>query len=165
MDKNIVVHITVALLFAIAFSIIGWTAPVLYASHAPSENFIEVNDFTAQDASTEALSHYICFDRTSRQSASATIFTELYLVADDGTRVEVEAKTFDDDFIEKGRKTVAKRMTLPPDLEEGTYRYLLITELSLADGRVERAFTFESEPFEIGPEYPDDPTEGQPLCS
>jgi hypothetical protein len=38
---------------------------------------------------------------------------------------------------------------LPDELEAGEYRYILVIELEMSDGRVTRALTFESDTFQI----------------
>lgn len=143
-----VIRIIVALLFAISFTLIGWTAPVLYATHAPQNQFIDVHSFSAQDVSPEASHHYVCFDRTVEKSTSGRIYTELYLVSDSGERVEVGGSTMKR-YFQEGRHNVVTPLELPDNLEEGEYKYVLVTELQLADGRVERAFAFKSETFTV----------------
>lgn len=145
--------VIVALLFAIAFAIIGWTAPVLYAQNAPANQFIEVHHFDAQDAPPSADYHYICFDRTVHDPSSGIVYTELFLVTNDGRRIEVGGKTANR-YFQGGRRKIVTRLDIPEGLEPGTYRYALIVQLSLADGRVHRDFKYTSEPFHIGPNEP-----------
>jgi hypothetical protein len=148
----------VILLFAITFTLVGTFAPVVYASNVPQEQVIQVNEFTAQDTTTTADQHYVCFDRTVQKEASSEIFTELYLLTDDGQRIEYESPSSSNYFYD-GRREVVTPLRLPNDLVEGTYRYVLIAEFELADGRVERTLTFESEPFQINDSV--DPVQSQ----
>lgn len=141
-------RIAVILLFTITFTLVGTFAPVVYASHVPQSQVIEVHEFTAQDTTTTADQHYVCFDRTIKEEKSSEIFTELYLLTDDGQRIEYESPSSSNYFYE-GRRNVVTPRSLPDGLVEGTYRYVLIAEFELAEGRVERTFTFESEPFQI----------------
>lgn len=143
-------RIMVILLFALTFMSIGWMAPALHASYAPNDSIIEAHDFTASNATTDSDEHYICFDRTVQYEATGTAFTELYLVNDGDKRLrtEVDSQTVDR-YFQHGRSEVVTPIELPDDLPEGEYRYVLVVRMDLADGRVERAFTFESETFYI----------------
>jgi len=148
MTDELAPKVIVALLFAISFALIGWTAPVLYATNAPAEQFIEVHNFDAQDTPPSAEYHYICFDRTVHEPSSGTVYTELYLITDDGKRIEVGGETMQR-YFQEDRRHVVTRLSLPENLEPGTYRYALIVDLSLADGRVTRDFVFESDRFTV----------------
>lgn len=142
------VRIGVILLFIITFTLIGWAAPAVYASYAPADHFIEVHGFEAQNTSTDAEQHLICFDRTMHRSTSGTAFTELYLVTDDGNRIEVGSDTMTR-YFQDGRHRVVTPLELPNNLEEGTYRYVLVVRMEMVDGRVTRDFAYESEPFTV----------------
>lgn len=147
-------RIVVILLFAIAFTMMGWLAPVLYATNIPQEQVIEVHDFTAQDTTTDSTEHYVCFDRTAHHAASATTFTELYMLTEDGQRVEIQSSSTDR-YFQQGRDQVLTSLDLPDELAEGEYRYVLVAQVDMADGRVERTFAFKSEPFVVNDEaYP-----------
>lgn len=164
MEETLARRLIVASLFAISFTLIGWTAPILYATHAPADNFIEVHDFGAQNTSTNAEMHYICFDRTVKQSSSGTVYTELYLINEDNDRVEVSSGESIDRYFQDGRHEVITPLQLPPNLEKGSYRYLLVAELNLADGRVERSFEYNSERFYISDDYNATPTREEFSC-
>lgn len=138
----------VILLFSILFVLLGWTAPAMYASYAPQEQFITVHEFDAADAYTYEDSHQLCFDRTVTNPRSGEIFLELYAESTNGNRVEVKTERFED-FFQSGRSVVAQDYTLPEELEPGTYRYEIVATFKLASGRVTRRFKFTSEPFEI----------------
>lgn len=142
------VRIAVILLFALTFTLTGWFAPMVYASHAPPSHIMEVDEFAAQDTSVHSSEHYICFDRTVHRGASGRVFTELYLIGDDGKPVEVDTNTFRDYFRE-GDELVLTTFDLPNDLKAGEYRYLLVIQMDLAGGRVTRNFEYESNTFEI----------------
>ena len=141
-------RIAVILLFAITFTLVGTFAPVLYAANVPQDQVIQVHEFTAQDTTTTEDSHYICFDRTVHEASSAETFTELYLLTDDGQRVEIESRS-NDRYFQSGQAQVVTPLDLPDDLAEGEYRYVIVARFDMADGRVERTFAFESEPFHI----------------
>lgn len=138
----------VALLFAILFVSVGWIAPAAYASYAPEDQFIEVHSFEAEDTDTSASEHTICFDRTVHESHSGTIYTELYLVSDSNASIEVDARTMNS-YFEAGRHIVSTEFSLPNDLQAGEYKYLLVVEMELANGRVQREFSYTSETFTI----------------
>jgi hypothetical protein len=141
-------RIAIILLFAIAFAIIGSYAPVMYASYAPENNSIEVHSFKAQDTTVNSDEHYICFDRTIHQPSSGEVFTQLYFVGDDGTRVEVDSRTMDR-YFRNGRREVVRPFDIPKNITAGEYKYLLVVRMELANGRVTRDFTYTSEPFTI----------------
>lgn len=82
-------RIAVILLFSITFLMVGLTAPTLYATYVPADEVIEVHNYEAQDTTTGSDVHYVCFDRTVATGSSADVITELYLVGDDGKRIEV----------------------------------------------------------------------------
>jgi len=138
----------VILLFAITFMIIGTSAPVVYASYAPADQIIEEENFTAADTTVNADSHHICFDRTVHRSTSGLVFTELYLVNGGDERVSVSSETTNR-YFQDGRAEITTEMDLPDDLEAGEYRYVLVIQAELANGRVTRDFVFESERFTI----------------
>lgn len=139
----------VAILFALLFLTIGWMAPVTYASYASQDNFIEVHNFHAQNASVDAESHMICFNRTMHQSQSGKVFTELYLVSpESNNRIEVDAKT-QERYFQEGHFAVETPFDLPPNLSPGDYKYVLVIQMGLANGRVNREFSFTSETFKI----------------
>jgi len=141
-------RIIVILLFAITFTLIGWVSPVLYASYVPQGEIIESHEFIAQDTSTTADQHYICFDRTVQQASAADTFTELYMLDSDGNRIEVTSNS-DKQYFQQGRTSVITPLDLPDDLAEGEYKYMLVAQFDLANGRVERTFAFESETFVV----------------
>lgn len=146
-------RVAIILAFAIAFTLFGTFAPVIYASYAPQDNFMVVHGFEAEDASVDGGQHYVCFDRTVYQPNSGQAFTELYLVSNNNHRVEVDSGTMDR-YFQKGRAEVISRFNLPSDLQKGEYRYLLVIEMQLADGRVTRTFTYDSETFNITGQEP-----------
>jgi len=150
MTDEFIKKVIVSLLVAIAFTLIGWGAPMLYSTYAPEDQFIEVHNFEAQDAPPSSEHHYICFDRTVHEPSSATVYTELYLITDDGKRIEVGGETMKR-YFEKGRQRVVTRLSLPEDLESGEYRYALIVQLELSDGRIQRDFQFHSSKFNVTP--------------
>lgn len=141
-------RIAVILLFAMTFTLVGWTSPVIYASHVPADQVIEVHDFTAEDTTTESDEHYVCFDRTVATGSPATIYTELYLLDKNDNRVEVDSNSMDR-YMQEGRTTVIVPYDLPDGLQAGEYRYVLVTEMEMADGRVTRNFMSKSEPFVV----------------
>lgn len=137
------------ILFTILFVVIGYLAPVMYAAYAPQSHYVEVNNFEAQNTTTADSSHLICFDRNIEHGKSATVFTELYLVnGDSNTRVEVDSSTMER-YFQEGDYAVETRMPLPEHLEAGEYRYILVMQMNLAQGRVTREFEFISESFTV----------------
>lgn len=139
----------VVILFTILFVVVGYIAPVMFAAYAPQGNYVQVNNFDAQNTTTSDESHLICFDRDIKKGTSATVFTELYLVngADD-TRVEVDSRTMER-YFQGGDYAIETRMPLPKHLEAGEYRYILVMKVDLAQGRVTREFEFTSDRFTV----------------
>jgi len=137
--------------FSITFMLIGWMSPVLFATYAPQGQIIEANSFTANNATTTSDSHMVCFDRTVSRPAAGQTFTELYLINDNSGSTERTEIAFEitNRYYQEGRSQVATPLNLPNQVVEGKYRYLLVVQMELADGRVTRAFTFKSEPFYI----------------
>lgn len=158
-------RIAVILLFAISFTLVGWFSPMMYATYAPGDRIIEEHSFEAQDVQPSADQHYLCFDRTVHQPTTGQVFTELYLVSDDNpeSRTEIESKTMER-YFQDGRAHVVTPLDLPDSLEEGEYRYLLVLKMDLADGRVERVFTFESDKFTVSEDVADRQTERPITC-
>ena len=158
-------RLAVILLFTISFTLMGWVAPVMYASYAPTDHIIEAHSFEAQDTHPSADSHYLFFDRTMKQATSGQVFTELYLVSDrdPNSRTEIESRTMER-YFQQGRHEVITPLSLPKDLDEGKYRYLLVVKLDMADGRVERAFTFTSETFNVSEDVPEPDTDRPITC-
>lgn len=149
-------QITIILLFVLTFTLIGWASPVIYASNVPEEDVMEVHNFEASNTTTNADQHYVCFDRTVKNSNSGTVFTELYLLTEDGDRVELDSQSINS-YFEQGRHNVIVPLTLPNDLPRGEYKYLLTAKMDMADGRVDREFVFESNRFHVTDEEKDTP--------
>lgn len=142
-------RIAVVLLFAMTFTLVGWLSPVLYATYIPADEIIEVHGFEAQDTTTNSDKHYVCFDRTVYRETTGKVFTELYLVnGDTQQRVEVQSDTVER-YFQGGRTEVITPYELPPDLQTGEYEYVLVIKMELADGRVTRTMSYNSEPFTI----------------
>lgn len=141
----------IIVLFAITFMVIGWISPLLFATYAPPGMIIESHEFSAQNATVDSEQHYVCFDRTVHRPAVGQTFTELYLITDNSTSTERIEITFDTStrYYQDGHAKVITPLELPDNLKEGEYKYLLVVKMQLADGRVERPFTFQSEPFYI----------------
>lgn len=137
-----------AILFAILFITIGWIAPAAYASYAPQSEYIEVHEFSAQDATISDDQHQVCFNRTVHNPSTATVFTELYLVQEGGERIEVDSRTLER-YLQAGDTTVKTAFPLPDNIQPGEYRYVMVVNMDLTQGRVERSFEFTSESFTI----------------
>jgi hypothetical protein len=153
-----------AVLFAILFVTVGWVAPAAYAAYAPADQFIEAHEFSAQDASVDSESHLICFDRTVENGRSGKVFTELYLLNNDGSRtVKVDARTMEQ-YFQDGTRAIETPFPLPEHLETGEYRYLLVVQMELAQGRVTREFEFQSEAFNITASEPTTTTTKEFQC-
>lgn len=155
-------RLAVILLFTVTFTLIGAYAPVVYATTVPADNVIEVHSFDAQDTTTNSDAHYVCFDRTVNHGASVLLFTELYLLNDNGNRVEIDSQRIYR-YFQQGRQKVVTPMSLPERLQEGTYRYVVVAKMNMADGRVIREFSSQSTKFNItdGPPIDPEPTSCQ----
>lgn len=153
MTDNLI-KIGVALLFAVTFAISGAVVPVMYASHAPDSQFIEVHEFEAQDVHPDAGAHYVCFDREMKQGTTGTVDLNLYRVAGpsgfsgyvDGGASDAGASSR---YFQEGHHKIIRQLPVPEHLREGTYQYLLVIKLELANGEVTRQFTYRSNTFTV----------------
>ena len=136
------------ILFAILFITIGWIAPAAYASYAPQGHFITVDEFSAENVTTDDTRHTVTFKRTVNNPSTATVFTELYLVTESGERVEVGSRTLER-YFQAGNTSVKSEFPLPNTIDKGTYRYLMVVEMDLTQGRIQREFVFLSDPFTV----------------
>jgi hypothetical protein len=143
-----IAKLIVICLFCIAFATIGTFAPVLYASYAPSDTYIEAHSYETSDATLSQEEHRSCFKRTIYADSSGVSFTELFLVTEDGERIELSGQRMKQHFPE-GTLTERIVTDLPDDISTGKYHYERAYRMNLAAGRVERTFTFQSEPFNI----------------
>lgn len=135
-------------IFVITFMIFGWVFPIFAASYMPQSEVIEAHSFRAEDVNQSDDSHSIIFDRTVKRGSSGEVFTELYLLDKDGNRVKVDS-TSNENYFGEGRIRVVRHMDLPEDMEPGEYRYVLVAKFDMANGRVERSFSFKSEKFTV----------------
>lgn len=136
-------------LCAILFITVGWLAPVAHASYAPQESFIEVEEFSTNDATLSDGVHEAELTWTVKQTSTGRSYTELYLVEerpDEQNRVNVESMR---ESFSEGTRSVTLSHELPADVTEGTYKYILVVRMELANGRVTRTFQFESETFTV----------------
>jgi len=136
-------------LCAILFIIIGWLAPVAHASYAPQDSFIEVEQFSTEDATLSQDVHEAHLTWTVKQTSTGRSYTELYLVEDgdtDENRVSVESMR---ESFSEGKRSVTLSHELPEDVSTGTYKYVLVVRMELAHGRIVRTFQFESETFTV----------------
>lgn len=136
-------------LCAILFIIIGWLAPVAHASYAPQDSFIEVEQFSTEDATLSQDVHEAHLTWTVKQTSTGRSYTELYLVEDgdtDENRVSVESMR---ESFSEGTRSVTLSHELPEDVSTGTYKYVLVVRMELAHGRIVRTFQFESETFTV----------------
>jgi hypothetical protein len=137
-----------AILFAILFIVGGWIAPAAYGAYAPQDRYITVNEFQAENTTLDAERHTICFDRTIRKEQTGVVLTELYLISNNSKTIRLDSRTTQRYFI-GGEKAVQTTFELPQNLVTGTYKYLLVVKMEVAKGRVDREFSFESEPFTV----------------
>lgn len=134
-------------IFSIIFIVIGVFAPIIYASYVPGSHIIEVQRFEPTDTTVDSEFHNIHWERDSGHTRAASIRTELILLSDDG---ETEISRMErSDILEKGQKTINVRISLPDNLETGTYKYNAVINVQLADDRVTRTFTFVSDKFQV----------------
>ncbi len=141
-------RIAIILLFALTFTTIGWSAPVLYATYVPQDDVIEVHNYTASDTTVNSESHFVCFDRTVNNGMPADTVTELYLLNEDGDRIEVSRES-EETFFQEGRDTVIVSRDLPENIFAGEYRYVVVITLEMANDRVTRDVSYESDKFTV----------------
>jgi hypothetical protein len=136
------------LAFGLFFMATGWLVPAMYATYAPSEQYVEEHRFEANDTTLDQQQHTVCFERTIHQDTTGSVFTELYLVDENGERMRIQSKS-KKSLLAEGRATVSIDVTLPKDMPAGEYYYERAYRINLANGRVERTFTFTSNTFNI----------------
>lgn len=142
-----ITRLQTTILFAILFVVVGWVAPTAYATYAPSDNFITVHHFDAQNTTTSSNSHLVCFNRTVHSSGTGKVYTELWLLDNNSNKVIQVQSNHQTKYFPAGDKIVLTDSKLPNDTEPGKYRYLSVIKLTLANGNVQREFTFKSDPF------------------
>lgn len=140
---------TTVLLFAALFMAIGWVAPMLFYTYAPQSHFIESGEFYAENVSNGGVEQTICFERTIREPTSGKVFIELYLVDENGEKIEVLTRNTER-FFQPGERTIREEVQLPDSLSDGEYRYERVYRMQVYRGQLKRTFSFESEPFYIG---------------
>lgn len=147
---NITLNSTeLTVLFAILFVIVGYVAPLAFAAYVPTDYYVEVNGFEAESVPETAESHNVCLDRDVRSDQTGTVFTELYLVdGDSGERIEVGSMS-SREYFEEGDYTIQETMDLPEKVQPGTYRYVLVIQITPAQGRVTRNVEHTSNTFTI----------------
>lgn len=137
------------ILCAVLFISVGWLTPIMYASYAPQDSFIEVQEFSTDNAVITDNIHKAHLTWTINQPTTGHSYTELYLVEDRGDnerRLNVNSAR---ESFSEGTRSVTISHELPDDVTPGTYKYILIVRMELAHGRVVRTFQFESSTFEI----------------
>lgn len=145
-ESNIHTLLTVAI-FVILFMSIGWMAPSLHASYAPEDRFIEVHQFEPNNVTVDSESHAVCFNRDVHEDTTGEVIMELYLLDENGVEREVDTEVFRS-YFEAGDDVTSFTMPLPEErLETGEYQYQAVVTMELADGRVDRTFTWESDTF------------------
>lgn len=139
-------------LCAILFIIIGWLAPVAHASYAPQDSFIEVEEFSTENATLSQDVHNAELTWTVKQTSTGRSYTELYLVEDgDSEKNRINVESMRESFSE-GTRSITLSHKLPDDVTTGTHKYVLVIRMELANGRIVRTFEFESETFIISDE-------------
>lgn len=136
------------LLFAILFIIVGWTVPVSYVTFAPQSEFLEIHDFTVDDANVSDEKHRITFDRTVHKPSSAEVTVELIRTSSDPI-VEIDSYTVDAYFNEGRREIIIPRRVRDPPIQCGEYKYVHTVELNYLGGLVTRQFTYDSDSFTV----------------
>jgi hypothetical protein len=138
-----------AILFAVLFVVVGYVAPIVFATYVPSDYYLEINDFQAENAVNGDVSHQVCLDRDVKNGQTGTIFTELYLLnGKNGERVEVGSMS-SNEYFEEGSYKIEATMVLPEAIEAGEYRYVLVIEITPAQGRVTRQIEHTSDKFTV----------------
>ena len=141
--------VAIVAFFSMSFIVIGWMAPAVFATNAPADYYVEQNYFDAPDVSVSNTTHSYCFNRNLRKSGTGTIFTELYRLDENGSATQEVYSENSKEYFESGRLTVVGDVNIPNSTEAGTYRYVRTYRMQLQAGRVEREFTFKSEPFNV----------------
>lgn len=146
MVTNVQKLLTVSI-FIVLFMSVGWLAPAMYAAYAPQDRLIQVNQFEPQDATVDADSHVVCWDRDIYREATGDVVTELYLIDDNGHRTEIDVRRSETYFEQDNVTSIV--LPLPEQKRVGKYEYQAVITMELANGRIDRSFSFTSDTFEI----------------
>ena len=133
--------------FIVLFMSIGWFAPAMYAAYAPQDQLIQVHQFDPQDATVDADSHIVCWDRDIHKEATGDVVTELYLIDDNGHRTEIDVRRSETYFEQDNVTSIV--LPLPEQKRAGTYEYQAVITMELVNGRIDRSFSFTSDTFRI----------------
>lgn len=146
MDLSTIKTVTV---FAVLFLVIGTLSPIMYTNLSPKSNFLEINDFDADDTYVGGESHKVCFDRNVKRPADAEITVELLGVVE-GQLYEVDSFTVDA-YFQKGEQDVSieRNIRRPNQLDPGIYKYRHSVTLYYHNERVTKDFTFNSDEFTV----------------
>lgn len=150
LDEARLTQISVVVLMALLFTIVGYLAPAMYAGVTPASDHVTVHQFTAQDVNLNNTEHYVCMDKSTYDTGgqTATVYFELYTISQDGTRYQIRSHT-ERRHLSEGRHSVIIELGLPEDLPEGIYYYSAIFEFTLADGRVTKQLERTSGSFKV----------------
>jgi hypothetical protein len=135
-------------LFGLLFAVVGWVAPAAYATYAPQDHYIESTNFTVNDVQVSDETHTLCFTRTIHKQSVGEVFTELYLIDEDGQRIEIDSDRKELVF-QEGEQTIRIVAKMPEHIREGSYRYQRVYNMELANGRIDRRFSFTSDTFTV----------------
>lgn len=141
-------RILVILAMTVLFIMVGWTAPAMFATTSPDSHYVETHEFVADDVTVEESTHQLYWDRTIHNQKTGTTFIELTVVSEETDKV-----TFDthrkDAIYQGGRQTTVIEQPLPENIDPGVYKYEMVVEMQLVDGRITRSFHISSEPFVV----------------
>lgn len=133
--------------FCIAFSVIGWTAPIFYATYVPSGHYIDAVELEAGDTTIDAEEQTVCFTRDVKYSTAGVVINKMVLLQDDHREhiSQNNVKT----YFHAGHDTVKLTLDLPENLEPGEYQYLVAISFTVQNGFVERDVQIQSNTFTV----------------
>lgn len=142
--------VVVAALVAFMFIFLGWALPMAYNLYAPSSQFVVVEEFRAENTTTNESEHVVYFNRSIKTNAPGSLYLELVPVREDGGHGRrVKSWTVPNRYYRQTDGMVKDKVPLPKKLEPGKYQYFLVMQMKLSNGQVTREFRHWSEPFVV----------------
>lgn len=145
-DREDVFITLLAIVFCVmAFTLIAALTPAIIHQHAPTDRYIEVTEFRAENVSTNATEQDLLISRSVNYPTRGDVLLELVLVSNE-TETHIQTH-YERNYFAAGNHTIVFERPLPADLPEGTYYYTLHIEFNV-DG-VERELYARSNTFRV----------------
>ena len=137
-----------ALIFCIAFVTIGYLAPVVFASSAPTGYYVDDVELTAGNTTTTETDHPICLQYDARRDITGMVIQQMVLINEDGEKTKLSHDSYRA-YLESGTQAVRCPHNIKGEIEPGTYQYKMSITFTVENGRVERTVTATSNEFVV----------------